>query len=173
MRYGFTGTRSLDDDGRALIDNALLMVADGQEFTTGSCVGVDAYVGRILTFIYPRAKHRVVVPANRKQVDYWWHPIEQWAEKGIDLTVELMPIGTSFRERNERIVDYTDELIVFASHPESHGKSRRSGTWMTKRIAEKRGVKIRPPYVFKNLCTSDEEGCKVSINDEVIERIST
>jgi hypothetical protein len=54
--------------------------------------------------------------------------------------IELMPAGTNYRDRNARILDYTDELIAVADHSEDHALSRRSGTWMTIRMALKLGI---------------------------------
>lgn len=175
MKIGFTGTRHLKtDEQRAVIDVALQHVGYGTEFVTGSCVGVDAYAGLTLVKMYPRARHRVIVPANRKYVDYWWHPIDKWLEQGIDLIVDLMPVGTSFRERDQEIVNASDELVAFASHPEDHGASRRSGTWLTVRLGRAAGIKIHPPFVFDDLCTSGQNGGKVPpMTDATVERTTT
>jgi hypothetical protein len=53
-----------------------------------------------------------------------------------------MAEGTDYRDRNTEIVRRSNQLFYCADYPENHGKSRRSGTWMTKRIAEQTGIPV-------------------------------
>src|SRR4051794_8616060 len=104
-RFGFTGTRSFDKDLHShvkIVDQIILDLVQHSElgeveFTTGACVGFDAYMAFRLLSVFKDSKHRLVVPADRKQVD-----------KGIVLTFErfntmdtevvYMPEGTTYRD---------------------------------------------------------------------------
>lgn len=141
-RMGFTGTRSVPFDRVADVLAFLTREShEFDEFTTGACTGFDAIAAHYLIDQNPNALHRLVVPANRSQVD--GEIIERFRRLEDDRhVIEYMPEGTSYRERNERILDHSDALLAVADHPEIHSKSVRSGTWMTVRIARRRGIPI-------------------------------
>lgn len=152
MRYGFTGTRTVTDE-HAIAEWLYAITQNGTEFTTGACVGFDALAANFLLEKFPQAIHRLVVPAKRAQVDYAvldrfiYSSIPGWIE------IEFMPNTTDYRARNARILDYTDELLVCAEYHEDHEKSKRSGTWMTTRIARQRrldgqALSIRNPLIL-------------------------
>lgn len=147
MRLGFTGTREVPDE---LVDDVKRFVSSCargyDEFTTGACVGFDAIAAWRLAATRPEATHRLVVPANRSQVDMdlvraftqrMLHPSREFSGTYI---VEFMPEGTSYKQRNERIVSYADGMCAVVGYPEDHGKSRRSGSWQTIRIARRAGI---------------------------------
>ena len=69
----------------------------------------------------------VVVPADRSKVDPDW--------RLYCTSYELMPEGTTYRQRDERMVLLGTRLIGIANRPEKHGASIYSGAWMTVRIA--------------------------------------
>jgi hypothetical protein len=98
----------------------------------GACVGGDMRAAITAT----NAGHWVhaVVPANRSQVDPAWR---EWCH-----SYEEMPSGTDYRARNERILDHGEELEAWPEYAEQHPQSRRSGTWMTIRIAKRRGMRL-------------------------------
>lgn len=135
---GFTGTRHLrGPDWDRISGVVAAQTRVGDVLITGACVGADiavAFSARELG----RTVH-TVVPANRAQVHpEWWRHCT---------THEEMPVGTDYRARNERIVDLSDRLIAFPEYPERHPQSRRSGTWMTVRIALRNG-KLVTIYVL-------------------------
>lgn len=139
---GFTGTRATEpreEELRSYLESVdmklFLMSFDG--YVTGGCVGWDAFVGRYLALTYPLKTHLVVCPANRSQVDPWWLEFDL----GTVLVV-YMPEDTDYKDRNTEIVRRSHHLFYCADYPEAHGKSRRSGTWQTKRIAERAQIPI-------------------------------
>ena len=147
-RYGFSGARDLTEAGERVVVGVLDAVLAGAperaEYTTGACVGVDAFVGAWLWRHAPRARHRVVVPADRSRVEHWWRRraiTEAVGPYGVE--VEEMGAGTTYKDRNQRIVECSDVLIAFPAHGEDDARSRRSGTWQTVRMARRAGLEVR------------------------------
>jgi hypothetical protein len=130
VRVGLSGTRNLDEYGREAIENvldALDWFAQSQgvevEIVQGGCVGADAYAGE-------RARMRsfrvhTILPVDRSRVPANW---SSWSTSHEE--------GGVYRERNKKIVRRAAIVFVVADYPEDHGKSRRSGTWMTARMAK-------------------------------------
>jgi len=82
----------------------------------------------------PDAIHRLIVPAQRGQVD--GDVLQRFdALESPRHVIEYMPVGTTYRQRNEQILKHSDLLVAAAEAPEFDARSRRSGTWMTVRIA--------------------------------------
>jgi hypothetical protein len=93
---------------------------------------VDALAARIAHG--GRRRVHTIVPADRSRVDPYWRD-------HCD-TFEEMPSGTDYRARNERIVELSDRLVALPEYPEDDHWSRRSGTWMTVRIARRAGKPV-------------------------------
>lgn len=147
IRYGFSGSRHLDERGRTVVASTLASrfkaVPAHCEFTTGVCVGVDSFAGQWLWRFVLHGRHRVIVPADRSRVDWWWtHRAIREAEGDSGVEVIEMPSGTTYRDRNVRIVEYSDRLLAFPEHGEDDPRSARSGTWQTIRLAEHYGVPV-------------------------------
>jgi len=138
VRYGFTGTRTLEPADEDTISHSLSLLKDGTEYTTGACIGADFFVGQSLWLAKPDAVHRVVVPADRSRVDHWW----THRAIGDTVLVEEMPATTTYKDRNLRIVEQSDVLVAFPAHPEDDPRSKRSGTWQTVRMARQRGMVV-------------------------------
>jgi hypothetical protein len=105
---------------------------EGTMVITGGCLGGDALVARLA-----RArglKVLTILPANHKEVD------PEWREHCTEFY--QMPPGTSYRDRNTRIVVLSRRMYGLADGP-TNGVDRGSGTWMTIRIAQRRGVPIQ------------------------------
>lgn len=127
--YGFSGSKEpLTVAQMAYIDKIISELPKGSRVYTGACVGVDAYVARSA---YSRGYYvHTIVPALRSHVDFQW---EMWCH-----SYEEMPQGTTYRDRNIKIVERgRDGLIAFPLYEEDDPRSRRSGTWQTIRLAAK------------------------------------
>ena len=133
---GLTGTRVLTPARQRLVADLLADVR-ADRYVTGGAVGFDAFAGRLLALRWPQAEHVVVVPAFRGQVQPWW---EEFVGR---VTLEVMPAGSTFRDRNAAIVDSCDELVAFPTHPEADPRAKRSGTWQTVRLARRAALPVR------------------------------
>lgn len=141
IRYGFTGTRDFDETNLVVVSKVTFILKQLEtkqitEFTTGACRGIDDFIFRTCLKLYPNAWHRVIVPWNKSQV------IIPAQTENVEII--YMPEGTTYRERNERIVDFTDELHAF---PYSEGRIR-SGTVMTINIAGRRGIPVKKHVLY-------------------------
>jgi predicted Rossmann fold nucleotide-binding protein DprA/Smf involved in DNA uptake len=131
---GFTGSRHVTADMQEAIKKILLELHPEATVVTGACVGVDSYAA-YRAWVLPFMKVHTIVPADHSRLDPYWRD-------HCD-TFEHMPPGTDYRARNERIVELSDRLIAFPEHAEDDPRSRRSGTWMTVRIARKAGKPVQ------------------------------
>jgi predicted Rossmann fold nucleotide-binding protein DprA/Smf involved in DNA uptake len=132
MKVAFTGTRSVIAKDEALIRKTVQSLPSDSTVITGGCLGVDTLVAKIAHEL--GLKVHTVMPHNRTQADPYW--------RTRCSTFEEMPEGTDYRDRNTRMVVLCDRLIAFPNKAEDHGASRRSGTWMTVRIARKLGKDV-------------------------------
>ena len=136
LSVGFTASRYLDGKGEQVILGVLAGVPAADRYVTGGCIGGDAFIGRWLLRNRPDAEHVVVVPADRSRVDPWWLTAEGPVER---ITFILMPPGTTYADRNKRIVAESTYLYGFPSYVEGDRRSRRSGTWQTLRMSLRAG----------------------------------
>jgi hypothetical protein len=144
---GFTAARGMDEYARnGVVSNVLYTrIPQVGRYVTGGCRDGDSFIGQWLHAMYPSAEHVVVVPANRSQVDPWWEL------PGMTVTVIEMPEGTTYADRNARIVHESDAVVGFPSWPEADRRSLRSGTWQTIRMAQREDVLsqwhcVNPPF---------------------------
>jgi hypothetical protein len=133
---GFSAGRAVTPAGESILRYHLARLPQAARYVLGGAGGGDAIIGRYLVWKWPKASFVIIVPANRSQVDSWW---EEYLGK-IDITVIEMPDGTTYADRNLRIVEESDVLAGFPIHPEDDRRSRRSGTWQTVRYARKAGM---------------------------------
>lgn len=152
LAVSFTAARDLDDQGREVIINVLTGVPHADRYITGGCRGGDAFIGRWLFDNRPGAEHVIIVPADRGRVDSWWLglPWGSWLPGG-PVKVVHMPWGTTYADRNARLVEEGTMVVGFPAYPEDDPRSRRSGTWQTIRYARKAGKLsqwhcVKPPY---------------------------
>lgn len=150
--YGFTGTQQLSKAGIEFVKRTLLTLPEPDLVVTGGCVGVDAVVGRWYAD-FTEAKQHVILPAKLKKVSMWFNEYPH-------VTFEQMPKGTSYMDRNDRLVQYCvettrlhggfaswrypAELKAFA-FPAQHREVLRSGTWATVRRFRAAGIE---PVIF-------------------------
>lgn len=144
----FTASRDMDEDARQGVVTSVLTVHLPlvERYVTGACAGGDAFIGRWLYARRPDAGHEVIVPADRSRVDPWW-----LEAKGPPVTVTEMPPGTTYADRNARLVAEAGAVFAFPSYPEHDPRSLRSGTWQSARMARKVGNFsqwhcVKPPF---------------------------
>lgn len=144
----FTASRDMNEAARRCAVTNVLMVRVPVvgRYVTGACVGGDAFIGRWLHANRPEAEHVVIVPADRGRVDPWW-----LEAKGPAVTVIEMPPGTTYADRNARLVAEGSAVFGFPAYPEADRRSLRSGTWQAIRMARKAGNFsqwhcVTPPY---------------------------
>lgn len=134
VHLGFTGTRNLSAFGKEAIVDTIRGFAEFCDLTGvrleivhGGCVGADTFAGESgLIFSGAGAPIDVhtCLPEDMSRVP------ADWRMKCH--TYEHVPGG--YRARNKAIVRRADVLFGVADYPEHHGRSKRSGTWMTIRI---------------------------------------
>lgn len=138
MRYAFTGPSFVTDSDRNRVGQALLALEVPTHVTTGGASGVDVLVAELALALWPRAKHRIVVPGAR----YDHERVAQLAKYGAE--VVHAPSGATpaaaYRLRNEAMLLPHDDttLIAFLRSLDFY----RSGEWMTVNIATKAGLPV-------------------------------
>ena len=95
---------------------------------TGGCIGMDAMVARV-AFLNDLWVH-TVLPANRSQVDPEW--------MAYCTSYEEMPDGTTFMDRNDRMIELATYLFAFPATAET----LRSGTWATVRRGRTKQIPV-------------------------------
>lgn len=133
-----TGTRArLQPAEQGLVLTTMYTyLTQGDVVVVGGCQGVDAFVGGAA---FRRGAHvHVVLPSNHFLVDPHW---ESYAT-----SYEQMPEGTTYRDRNLRMVEIGTPrqatVLAFPQAPQSDPRAQRSGTWQTVRLAEKAGLEV-------------------------------
>lgn len=139
---GFTGSRRVTPDQAHWLEVMIanIHIEDREyEIRTGACVGIDSIVAQAFAIHHPQVHNRIIVPADRSRVrpDF----LEQMDLRGAEL--EFMPPGTSYRDRNLRIVEGSDWVLGFPGHSEYDPRSQRSGTWQTIRMAKAKQIPTR------------------------------
>jgi hypothetical protein len=134
---GCTGLRRLTPDLWPAVENVLATL-QARAYITAGAVGFDSFAGRTLVVHHHEARHHVLVPSNQIAVDHWWL-LPLFA---AHVSVERLPLGTTYRERNQALVDRVHLLHAFPEYAEADPRSYRSGTWMTVRMARRAGKPV-------------------------------
>lgn len=147
----FTASRDMGHPAREGVVTSVLMVhvPHVERYVTGACAGGDAFIGHWLFENRTEAEHVVIVPADRSRVDDWWVSASFASDRPV--TVIEMPAGTTYADRNARLVAEASAVFAFPAYPEGDPRSLRSGTWQTVRLARKAGNFsqwhcVKPPY---------------------------
>lgn len=131
MNITFTGTRKPPEHTANLIRWVLLGLPATSGLIVGGAVGVDELVA-LEAIGMGRGKYvHAVLPCTTDPADLPWL-------RSVD-SVTQMERGTSFKQRDTRMVEMGDRTIAFPLHPETDATMLRSGTWMTVRIARRAG----------------------------------
>ena len=125
----WTATRRLEEGDDQTFARLVAATHPDAKHITGGCIGGDAVLARLL-YGLGRMVH-VVLPFDRSKVDPEWQL--------YCTSFEEMPEGTTYRQRDERMVELGTRCIGICNRPEKHGASIYSGAWMTVRIASAQG----------------------------------
>lgn len=143
MRVGISGSRATRGGERELVEAAFSVFTPSDTIITGAAVGIDAIAARVAC---DRGLYVVtIVPDQRHQVDEDW---SDWCHEWIE-----MPVGSTFRDRNARIVKECDLLVAFPNYGEFHPASTRSGTWQTIRLCRHAGKETKVIVVREEFYT--------------------
>ena len=126
----WTATRRLEEGDEQTFIRLVDATHPDAKHIVGGCIGGDAVLARLL-YLRGRMVH-VVLPADRSKVDPEWQL--------YCTSFEEMPPSTTYRQRDERMVELGTRCIGIANRPEKHGASIYSGAWMTIRIAIAAGL---------------------------------
>lgn len=122
----FTGSRTITAADEKVIAARLQEVFQfADRIVTGACRGVDSFIARYTDERCPDVRNIIVVPWRRDVV----------CEEVMKLSAPMfiyMAEGTSYRQRNETMVDISDEVEAFWKG------DKRSGTFMTINIAKRK-----------------------------------
>ncbi len=123
MKWGFTGSQMGCAEFILIRELKRLNLKKDDIVITGACVGIDSQIHHLVKRNYPDVETLVIVPANFAKVDQTCFVTE--------LNAIFMPKGSSYRDRNTRIVKESDKVVAFWT-----GR-QRSGTYMTINIAKR------------------------------------
>lgn len=126
---GVTGSRLIEERALTVIYPVIDALPLSTTLVAGACIGVDAYAMR-------RAHQRglsvlAVLPANRALVMPDWRAY-------CTMAIHMLA-GTSYMDRNDRIIAEIDRLLAF---PKTATEELRSGTWATVRRAREKGIPV-------------------------------
>lgn len=139
MRISVTGTRTLSNRECAYVEQVMRAILNpGDEVTVGCCTGTDALVARLAYATEGVRVHAVVpaVPSDSKWLDPEWR-------RYCHTFHQMPPSDEPYRARNAVVIGRGDILVGFPSKPEDDPSQRRSGTWMTIRMARRTSIGIQ------------------------------
>jgi hypothetical protein len=125
---GFTGSRTgmTPEQRVAVLDILGLHRGEGARFSHGDCVGCD------------EEAHSIAMELG--YIVHVWPP-ENSAARAFT-TGHFIHAPRPYRVRDQSIVMMSGVLVAAPSGPEDAPDQKRSGTWMTIRMARKRGIEI-------------------------------
>lgn len=136
-KVGITGTRQTEKTDLWIIESALAIIPDKAMIVVGGCIGANALVAET-SFHWGFYVHAVLPSIERGKFfdQHIFNYCHSWEEMPPGIP------GNAYRERNQRIVNYANVLFSFPELPEDHGRSKRSGTWMTIRMARMKPIPV-------------------------------
>ncbi len=125
---GFTGTRQgmTPEQRVGVLDILGLHRGEGARFSHGDCVGSD------------EEAHFIAMDLG--YIVHVWPPDD--SSRRAFTTGHFIHAARPYRVRNQSIVMMSGILVATPTGPEEAEDQRRSGTWMTVRMARKRGIQI-------------------------------
>lgn len=127
MHIGFSGSRNINAAQEKIVIDRLESITHTISVAiTGACTGVDAAIALHVTKHMKHVRNVIVVPSYRDHVD----------PRVLNLDSAMyfhMPIKSTYRDRNEKIVELAMIVDIFFNGQFA------SGTWMTRNIAFKAG----------------------------------
>ncbi len=150
--YGITGTQQPTKQGAQFIKETLMALPEPDLVVSGGCIGVDSIVGRWFAE-FTEANQHVILPASLRKASFWFTDYPH-------VTIERMPDGTDYMDRNDRLVQYCvdqatedgmlpahqfTEVLKALAFPKEDREVLRSGTWATVRRFRKVGI---DPFIF-------------------------
>lgn len=150
--FGVSGTRETmcSNQEHAFFDLMLQAIRAGAaEMHHGACVGADQFAH------WHMAEHRIITHVH-PPVDKKFSAEKFLLRHVLRVDHEAKP----YKERDQDIVDALDILIIAPLYPEKDPQSKRSGTWMTARMAHAAG---------KIVLVADAQGREYKYGDETAE----
>lgn len=125
---GFTGTRAgmTPEQRVGVLDILGLHRGEGAKFSHGDCVGAD------------EEAHFIAMDLG--YIVHVWPP--DLSKARAFTTGHFIHAPRPYRVRDQSIVMMSGVLVATPAGPEHDEAQRRSGTWMTVRMARKRGIQI-------------------------------
>jgi hypothetical protein len=131
----FTGARDITESEALRVIQAVFALPEHTRIISGGALGVDTVAALAVVMSQTHRMLHVVLPCTTEPRDVGWLEAAS--------TWERMPPGTTFKQRDARMVEVGDRVIAFPLYPENDPRSKRSGTWMTVRLANRAGKPVK------------------------------
>ena len=130
MKWGFTGSQRGTSDKVILKLLKSLKLTSKDTLVTGACIGLDAQIAILAAKHYPKVPQLIIYPGPKYKVDKRLSHLKMnFGAENVKYI--FMKVNTTYRMRNERLVEESDKIIAFWTGV------KRSGTYMTMNIAKK------------------------------------
>ena len=131
----FSGSTKVTPEEEARVRTFAHRLKVADVWVTGGAPGIDTIIAESLLDLHPQARHIIVLPS----APYNYPAVKALIARGAEPI--YMPASAThadaYRARNTKMVELADKLVAFPAGSEA--AFRRSGTWMTCRIARRAG----------------------------------